>query len=401
MDEEKALLPAEEGIPAGETRPMSYWARVARIYQYVGRGLVVSLILFVVLFAVLSPAAFSYDGLRYFAEDLGAAVAIADGDSPVLCYTYGEEASTYLAYHGGVALAHTKGVEIYQADGQRSLFVSLRMKAPRLAASRNYLVAFDIGGTDFSVCNSYAELYRGKTEFPIYDVQVTDAGYFAVITASDKALSQVLLYDGGFSLIQRFYRSSATVKAAVSDSGRYVALLGLTAKGGVLDTFVLGDTAPLSTVRFDGELPLALGFTSATTLSAVTDRALYPLHVDGRHYGAVSFSGARPVRYEIRREGALVVLETDAVLGHSRVLSLDKRGRTVTDAALTAAVKGISTFDGTAFVLTEDTLFVYTSGAQAPVTYAVGKNALGLSAVGKNDAYVFYGAQAVKYSVVN
>lgn len=397
---EAAELPAE-AAPQPAEKPLGYWAKIARIYQYTARGLIVLLILFVVLFAVLSPSAFSFDGLYYFVRDLGSAAALADGDDSVLYYTYGEEGMIPLAYHGGVALVHGRGIEVYKADGQRSLTVSLDMEAPRMTASRNYLAAFDLGGTSFSICNSYAELYRGTTEFPIYGITVSDTGYVAVITASDRALSQVLLYDGSYNLIQRFYRGSATVSVAISDSGRYIALLGTRASGGVLDLFMLGDSEPFTTVQLENELPLGLGFTSSTTVAVVTDRVLHTLHVDGKRYGTVSFAGNPPTAFSIGREGIAVVTAQDPTGGLSRVIRAGKKGDVTFEFTL-EDVRAISLVGDALWTLSEDEVRLYRAkNGSLAATYPADAGCIGLSGIGQGDAYVFYGARAVKYSAAN
>lgn len=403
QEKNAVILPQEAELPAEAapqpTEPsLGYWAKIARIYQYTARGLIVVLLLFVVLFAVISPSAFSFNGLYYFVKDLGSAAALADSDDSVLYYTYGEEKMVPLAYHGGVALAHSRGVEIYKADGQRSLTVSLTMKEPRLTASRNYLAAFDLGGTTFSICNSYAELYRGTTEFPIYGITVSDAGYFTVITASDKALSQVLLYDGSYNLIQRFYRGSATVSAAISESGRYIALLGARAHGGVLDLFMIGDAEPFASSDFENELPLGIGFTSATTVAVVTDRVLHTLHVDGKRYDTVSFSGNSPISWHIDKEGIAVVTELDATNARCELIWVGKRGNVAFRSSLDN-VTAISISDEVLWVLSERKALAYhTKNGALMTTLETDAGCIGISGTGQGNAYVFYGARAVKHA---
>lgn len=403
QEKKTTTLPEAFEVPetASDEKPLGYWAKMAKIYQYFCRGLVFILLLFVVLFAVLFPGAFSIDGFQYFVKDLGSAAALADGDDCVLYYTYGENKTMPLAYHGGVALVHSRGVEIYQADGQRSLTVSFAMEEPRAIASRNYLAAYDLGGTTFSICNSYAELYRGTTEFPIYSITVSDAGYFAVVTASDRALSQVLLYDGSYNLIQRFYRSSATVSVAISDGGRYIGLLGARAEGGVLDLFMMSDAEPFSTLYFENELPLGLGFTSSTTVAVITDRVVHTLHVDGKRYNTVSFSGKPPLSWHIGKEGIAVVAETDTVRALCEVTWIEKRGGVAFRVSL-ESIKGISLSDNVLWALSEEELRAYhiKTGALLAI-FETGKDCIGLFGLGQSDAYVFYGARAVKYTAMN
>ena len=225
QENEKALVAVQP--EKGEEKPKSYWLRVSLAYTMLYRALLLVLPVFAVLFVITCPRAFSYNSLFCFVKDLQSVSSFAPSEYKTVSYTYREGESRTLSYHGCVANVSTGGIEVYSPGGERLLDVPLQLQAPRAAASDKYLVAYDFGKTGFTVTNAYARLHSGKTEFPIYGASVADTGHIALITSSEQHLSQVLLYDVNFNLLQRFGRASATTAVSVSNNGRYVAITGI------------------------------------------------------------------------------------------------------------------------------------------------------------------------------
>ena len=306
-----------------------------------------------------------------------------------------------VSYRGGVAVAHSGGVDIYAANSERRLSVAFESPyfAPRLAVSRNYLVAYDFGSTSFCVCNSYDVLHEGSTTAPIYGVYLSDSGYFTVITGSDTALSEVLLYDADFNLRQRFSRASATVAAPISENGRTVTLVGATATGTTVDVYVIGDEKPLSTTSVEG-FPLAAGYTSGTKLSLITDSAAVALSTEGKVLGTVSFEGASLAAYSIGEEGVVLALELDRTLSTTRLLTLSKRGNVVADVTLTGAVRSVALSDDYAFALLDGTLVaVDTDHPEEMLSLAVPRDARTVVSAGDDEARVLSLAEALYFKV--
>ena len=377
-------------------RKASYWTRIAARYTLVWRALLVVLVLFSVTFMLLFSRAFTYDSLFCFFKDLQMVTSFVPSDYDTVNTTYEEGEYTALSYRGGVAFVNTGGVEVYSPNGRRLLDVDLSLNVPRAVASRKYLLAFDSGGTSFTVTNSYTELFRGKTDFPIYGAEVSDSGHFALITASDEVLSQVLLYDNNFNLIQRFSRASATVGVSVSDNGKRIALLGMAATEGtartILDVYQLGKTTPKQSFAWEGELPLAVGFTNNNTLVVLPDKTMRSCDPDGDIHNEITLDGT-PVLFTVNREGAALVLETEQIAATHRILVLEKRGDTVHDGSFDRDIADIALGEDEIFLLAGNEVIRIDIDKQQQAALPIEAGASELFALDRGEARVVYPAQ--------
>jgi len=392
---------SSQALVQAEGKPLGYWARVARKYQTAWLMLAFVLAFFLIVFCVLFSHAFAYDSLFYFGKDIATLASLPDQGEATVYYDYKGENAIPSAYRGGVAVAHSGGVDIYAADSTQLLSVSYEKPyaAPRIATSRDYLVAYDFGASSFCVCNSYAKLYEGVTEAPIYGAFVSSSGYFTLITGSGEALSEVLLFDADFNLKQRFQRASATVSASVCENGRTVTLVGAVATGTLVEVYMIGDEVPLSTTSLAG-LPLAAGYTTTTKLAVVTDAACYALSQEGKVYETVPFNGAALVAYSIGDHGVAVALETDRIGALYRVLVLDKKGNVEADFVNEGRVKSLSLTKEHVWLLGEgEATCVRLDHAQTVAALATDSQALAIVALGDTDARVLSRAEARYFKI--
>ncbi|MBQ3056812.1 MAG: hypothetical protein IJC95_04925 [Clostridia bacterium] len=384
-----------------QERPPSYWVRVSRKYHTAWMIVAFVLVLFLVMFSVLFAHAFSYDSLFYFGKDIATLTSLPDQGDTTVYYDYKGEDAVPVSYRGGMAVAHAGGVDIYAANSGRLLSVAFETPyaAPRIAVSRDYLIAYDFGATSFCVCNSYDMLYEGVTEQPIYGIYVSNSGYFTIITRSDIALSEVLVFDADFNLKQRFRRASATVSAVISENGRTVTLVGAVAEGALVDVYMIGDEVPLSSTVLAG-LPLAAGYTASTKLAVITDTACHVISHEGKVYETVGFDGASLVAYSVSENGIALALETDRINAAYRVLALDKKGRIQTELAHSGRVKALSLSDSCLWMLCDrDAVCIRLDNAQMIDKLTVDDGALDIVALGDRNARVLYPAQALYFKI--
>ena len=399
---ETALVPTESKAVVATAPPSDYWARGARHYSRVFRVVLIVLALFLVLFTIVNHRVFSYDNLFYFFKDLTSLSAYGSARDAAISYSYEDESPAVLAFGGGVAFVGKSGIEVYAADGERLLDVEQSFTHPRAVTSRKYVLAFDGGGKSFTVCNAHARLYRGETEFPILAAAVSDSGHFALITSSNEALSQVLLYDSNCNLIQRFSRASATVGVDVSANGKWIALLGATEQDGnvaaLLDIYRIGSRTASGSVRISGELPLALSFTNSSHMAVLTDTAVRVFDADGDERHAHMLNGAVPVAFEASEQGVVLALETDRLAATHRVLACDKRGKIVLDTTHTGDILALARAEEHVYLLGAETLTRIADKDAAVQSLACEKGAVGLLSVDARCARVTYAAKAQVYT---
>ncbi len=354
-NEEKALVAVDEKPPRA-----GYWTRVSNAYTIVFRALLFVLPLFVIVFMAVCAQAFTRNSVFGFGNDLLSVSSFLSSDYSTVYYTYEEGERTVLSYRDGVAVVSPAGIKVYSPDGERLLDAQKKLSAPRAASSAKYLVAYDFASTTFFVTNGYAVLFEGKTDFPILDAAVTDTGHFVLVTASQTHLSQLLLYDANFNLIQRFSRNSATTDVCISSNGRYVAFCGLTAENGVAKSVVelyrIGAKEPAFCVSLT-ETALALSFTDTRHLALVTPEAGYLLDLDGEVQAKLDFGGTALVSYDVNENGCAFLLDADTVHAKSRVLVCDKRGAMLCERELDEDLTAVVLGEEKAYLLGTQTLW--------------------------------------------
>lgn len=379
--------------------PPGYWARVCAAYKQAFRGLLIALPIFAVVFMITCPQAFSYDSVFGFAKDLQSAASFVSHDYRTVTYTYAQGESCTVAYRGGLASVNGQGIEVYSPDGERTLDVPLSFAAPRAAASRKYLLAYDFGSTTFTVTNAYSRLFWADTDFPIYMGEVGESGRFALVTGSDTYLSEVLLYDANFNVIQRFGRASATTGLSISANGRYLAISGIYSEtgssGALLELYRIGAQAPSFSVRLEGEVALDLSFTDNRHIALTTDRALRVFDLGGECESKVLFDGASVREVACNEYGCAVVLEKDVLDMKQRVILTGKRGSVLQDTEFDGDVRAISLGERALYLLFEGRAerLDAASGERAVLNCAAG--ALNLHAVDSTRVRVAYAAQAI------
>lgn len=404
MDEEKREVTAVTVrapdaaalAPVAEQAPR-YWGKSARALTFLWRVLLLVLAVFLVVFSALHYTAFSPLNLYYFGQDLKGLSALVTDDTAPLYYAYGGEGAAVLAYRGGVAVVGTQETAVFAADGVALLSVphERAMQAPRGVVSRDYLIAYDHGGRHFTVINAHDVLYEGEAPAPILGAGLSDAGCFALIVASDRALSEVLLYDASFRLTHTFGRAAATVAAPLSADGRTLALVGATAAGAVVDIFTFGEEAPRATLTLDG-FPLAADFTANGRLAVLTTTGLTALTSMGKLLEAQDFAGAMPTAYDIGENGVAVALQTDRLTGASRVLVTNRRGGEVLSLATEGTVFSVSVGEDSVFLLQNKQAACYRlKNGELQQTLAVPDDAISVAAIGAGRARVLCPAVAL------
>ncbi len=402
-----ALVLASEERALVEAKPQSsYWARISRRYKFLARIVAISLIIFVLMFAATWTNAFSYANVLYFGKDIGTLSTLAAKNNDTVYYTYGKQGASVVSYRGGVGVVHLGGTEIYAPDGELLLFLTGEYKNPRAAVSRDYFITYDFGGKSYTVCNSYAELYRGTTECPIYHASVGDTGHFALVTAPEATatgenlpLSEVLVFNPSFQLVNRFGRAGATVAATVSNNGRFVAIADAIAAGAAVDVYTIGTDRRGAALTF-ASFPYQLSFTTDTTLALVCEKTAYTFHVDGELYGQLDYNGAVACAADVGTSGVALALRSNTVNESYRLVVTDKKGNIKCDFALSLAVSDLS--------LAGDHVWLLHAGAVACFSLEEGalideqpiaEGAIGITALGNQSAQVMYPSQTIKVYV--
>lgn len=356
--EQTAVVPADGNrAVVANGQQIGYFSAVSHGYRFAFRVLLIVLVLFLVLFTGFFHRAFTYRNLFYFFRDFSGLAGAKENYSCVT-YTYHEGETGIVAFHGGLARVSTAGVEIFGADGTRSLMDERRFSAPRVTVSRKYVIAYDHAGTEFYIYNSYDRLFHGTSDYPILGVFPSDSGAFALLTTSGVALSAVTLYDSRFLPVQRFERALATTGVSVSKNGKKLALFGLKIENGVdvsvLDLYEAGAAEPFASFSAEREFPLAVEFLNAGHLFLATFDYVRFLNAEGKTISEFAFEGRELIAADIAGEdGVAIALSTGEFSAPAEILVFDRKGNERLRQKCSADVRDLALSAGAVFVLTD------------------------------------------------
>ena len=392
MEKQASLVPTQE-----QSEKKSYWARIGGAYGFLFGALLFLLPIFIIVFIALCAGSFTRNSVFGFGKDVAATPSFLAADYTSVSYTYVQGARTVLSYHDGIAAVTGGGIEIYSPDGERLLNAEMSFKSPRAVCSQKYLLAFDFGARSFYVTSPYGVLFAGETEFPIYGADVADTGHFALITASNTHLSQVLLYDANFNLIQRFSRDSATTAVTISDNGKYVVLGGMRAETegerGIVELYRIGikNSAFCATLE---QAVLAVDFTDDRHISVLAEQGLRVLDTDGDCENAVSFDAASLCALDVNENGCALAICTDPLRRECRVLICDKKGNVLYDGVQSGDISSVSLANKSVFFLCGDTVsrLAWNTGERVDIACAMGAD--GIFAVNERALRVIFAGEA-------
>lgn len=365
-NESRAMVEVKASpLPQPAEKPEGYFAVTARRYRNVFRVLLITLVLFAVLFVLFFSKAFTYDSLYYFVRDISGIAATLGTDCDEISYAYHEGDFAVAMYRGGIVRISTAGVEIFRPDGEHALRAEIGFTAPRLAQSRRYVIAYDFGGSDFYVFNAYDELYHGTTDAPILGITVSDSGEFAILVPSGRSLSAVLYYNTDFTLIQRFERGFATTDMAISENGEKIAFLGIGSDGDVLEVYEIGSAEPTATVPLSVGTADSVMFLSSKNIAAVGFGGVAVLQTDGKILKNISYSGRRLLSVRKSEDGfAVAFCEKDTNNG-AEISVFDKWGEERYQVRDSGEFRDMTLFGKNLFVLSENRLQAFSAKGEA------------------------------------
>ena len=278
------------------------------------RSFLVFFLVLVVVLGVVVVAAYrdgtGFDVLRRYlnygkAEDVG-------GEA---LYVYDASAENHFALLEDylVVLSETK-LRILDANGGEVWSEGVQMDAPALATGGDYVVAYDVGGTELYVLDSLGELMSLEMdeEEPILSARLNANGWLAVTAKKNGYKCGVRVYNDQMERVFDFNSSHRFLSDAyVTDDNKSLAAVTLGQENSVFVSNVLlydlKETEPYGNYSVQDGLLLAFG-QQGERLTAVTDTGLSFADIDGSNQVVYSYGEDYLRDYDLHGEDFSVLL---------------------------------------------------------------------------------------------
>lgn len=356
------------GVSIRPERPLdAYYESISERFGIAQVLLYLSLLVFVVLSLIGNTGLLTYQNFYYFFKDLGASAETVDVlHTDALSYPT-DSAQSFTLYRQGLAIAGNTSVTVFTPSGRQTISQKLQYSKPTAEGSGKYLLVYDADGTQYSLYNSYAQVWSGKSRYPIRSAAVSASGSYLLLSASDEFPSEMELYDDRFDRIGYFTLSSYVIDVAINRKGTVFAFLAseVTDSGAFATSvriYETGRSEPIAVTPLGSGLGLSCAFTDSGTLSVVCGDGIYTVSSRGSLLNRFAFDENRIRSADLNGDGCALLLGKSEISSQKSVVVFDKNGKPVYHEDVAENAETVRLSGGAIFLQCTDGIVRVTTG---------------------------------------
>ncbi len=317
-----------------------YYENLASRLSFARIVLYMALLVFVIVTVISNHRLITYDNLSYLVREIDASTRTAQSEAERLSYPISSSTADFAEYRGGLVVAGSETVTVMSGSGRKTLSVNVDYADPEVRASDKYFLTFDRGEPSFSVYNTFAEVHKQFTDFPIYDASVADDGSFAVLTRSRTYTSEVMVYDEDMSPIFVLRRNGYVTGMAMAPDGKTLGVVSFEDVGGLAVTKItlvrIGNRITEESVTLTNSIGTVCGFTTSDRFAVVLSDRLLVFKPDATITSEVKINDKSPLLVSISDNRIALLTRSRADLSTEYLATYDYNGRLLTEIPLDA-----------------------------------------------------------------
>ena len=229
----------------------------------------------------------------------------------------------------GLAAATASGFELMDSSGQLSVSHLFQMETPAIAASEDFAVFYDLGGTNIAVARFDGTIQELTSAGNIISVTASAEGYITVTTDCTGYRGLITVYDQRLEPIYEWYSSSAwVISGQVSPDGKQLVVLSYTASGSEVRFFNLSQTEQQAAFSVSDTVLVDVHWMNQNQLCAYSTEQAVFFNTRGQWLNTYSFDDQYLTGCTVDGEGFITFSLSPYRAGTlSRLVSLDAGGK--------------------------------------------------------------------------
>ena len=385
-----------------------YYENLANRLSFTRVVLYMVLLVFVVVTVLCNHRLITYENLYYLAKDIGAATQTAQSRADTVSYPISSSEADFALFRGGMVAAGCEVVTAVSGSGRQTLSVNVAYADPCVRTSDKYCLTFGRGERSFAVYNSFVQVYREITDFPVYDAAVGDNGNFAIVTRSRDYTSEVVIYDGDMEKLANYHLNGYVTGLSMNDEGDRLGIVSVESVDGLWETKVtiirIERRISRDSATIEGSFGSTCGFVDKDRFAVMLTDRLMIWGSDATVKGEAIFEGTTPTLCAMGEGRIALLSRVDADLSLERLTVMDKSGRTVYELELDAthAIRQSGeicemAFGGSVLYLrTSSTLFRLSSSGRGLTSVEISRDTLAILPVDEDEVMVCTPAYAAR-----
>lgn len=262
QDEIKPAAPKKADLNEnGDSAPKldKYYSSVSLGYRIAKYISIVLLVVFVIFSFTFLRKDITLENLRYVLKFISFTNTETSITAPKISYASGDPNRLDL-FIGDLCTLSPSGYALYDSQGNQIMSEPIHYSSPVLKTSDRFALCFDLGGTEYTILNTFTLLNEGTTDYPITDATISDSGSFAIASASREYRTAITVFNSDFEPISKIYKNDHLMSVEFTPDGSKLAVMTAGALQGEfytkIELIVPGETQTLYSAEIDG-----LGYT--------------------------------------------------------------------------------------------------------------------------------------------
>ena len=243
-----------------------------------------------------------------------------------------EEDAAVSSFKDGLAYLTPSQLTIMDNLGTVFMSTETGFSNPELLTSPRYTVAYDRGGNDLLVTNSFAVVFEKKLPEKILYATLSEDQYLSVITAGGRYKNSLYVYNASFEEIYVWHSNDRyLLNAAVSPDRKTVALVCYNVVEAETTAELVGVHLNEETISWSvplAELPLDMCYKSNNLIALLYDDRLDFVDGKGEAEHTYQFEKNFLQAFSLEQDHTLLVL-SGGKLGDGTLYEINNRGKSV------------------------------------------------------------------------
>lgn len=338
--------PEETAVPvSGRIIPQfnRYYYKISKKYMTVGIIMVLVVVLYIICVLAFFGEYVTYENLKYLVRDISALSVPGSGEFTKIVYN-GSDSMTFTLFRGGVTACDGDSYLYYDSGGINLISDDMNYADPVLVPSEKYLLAYDLGGTGYSIYNQLTRIVQREADGRIMTGDIGDDGSCILVTRSRETRYVVDVFNAAFNKTMSIYKENYVLDAAVSPDGTYIIIASAvpddTDFNCEIEICMTGRGEPLTKLVYEHTMPLDV-FSYEDSFLVLCDNGIYAYNYSGASLGGSAFSG---MRLKCASDGGRSVVcagQVNTLGTESRILAVSAEGEILCDSVLEMRVSGV------------------------------------------------------------
>ncbi len=358
VSRERAIIKARCGSDTG-------YADYAVKLNILKKKLVVALILTILLGVIFSAGRLGINNMYYSAMDIWHMNSYSESPSNILNYTKASTNDDFALYKNGLVAASGSEIKIFNATGRVTLTSGDIFANPAIITSNKYVIVYDLGGSKFTVYNSFKKIETVTLDGTIAYAHMSEDGGFTIVEKMQDYNSVTHIYDKDCNHVSAYATNEYVIAAQMSQNGKYTAVISSSAEHGeMMSTLTIlkqNKKKVYAQVDLGNLIPYNCGFISNNRIAVFYNDRACVYNLRGKLCGEYIYPDSKLAYISHTQGGISLLFEDDLINGRNTLIVLNKNGKQEYSGQISGSFTDMEMYGGYVFLLTNNGICKFNS----------------------------------------